>query len=270
MNCLRKKAIIFVIFLSFLCLCSSVCVNAEEETAPSFLIQREDLDQKFTYLKSKRSSFDTEKYHYENYYWRTNLGDTILLKLNYAGEIIDAFQDHPSWEGVANEKIVFVFSWFFNAIDRQVKGISFKEPNEIVEVLDSDESKGRLTESYKLGPFILDWNVTAKGGQGKYSAEYYTGLRDAINDLLMQDKLKQSAHDLIAKKVFKEERKKELITQVNKLVLSERLSFSKVRESLRKKGHAFPRSGKAIVVIGVIVGLIAALYFGMTYFMKKD
>jgi hypothetical protein len=192
---------------------------AVEEGTIDFLIAREDLPESFVYSQVKRSSFDSTHYRYENYYWRTNLGDSVWLKLQYEGEMINAFEGDPSWLGLDDATIIAKFSSFMTGVRKDVSLTQLKSAKEIVE---SITQNAKYSESYVFGPFGIEWTLNANEKNAKFSVDYFVELRNTVNQLLLNVKLRDAVHAFIEKRTDEGARAAELSKRVDDLFFSSR------------------------------------------------
>lgn len=240
----------------------------EANTERPLLIRQDDLADDYIYTQAKRTLFDSPEYRFENYYWKTPLGDSIWMDLKYAGEIIQAFSEHPTWRGVEDSQIIFSLSWFFNTIKRQVANLEPKPAKAIIEELTED---GVHRETYRLGPFTLDWKMRLATGHEKVSVAYFVQLREEIDSILMARKLKETTYSLIDRKLVDEERRKSIKTALDESFAREDLfTFGPTGKSARSlKARLASVDWQIVATILTILGVIIGFYFGFRHFFKS-
>lgn len=233
------------------------------------LIRKDDLPPDLVFTQAKRTLFDSPEYRFENYYWKTPLGDSIWMDLKYAGEIIQAFSEHPTWRGVEDSQIIFSLSWFFNTIKRQVANLEPKSAKTIIEELTED---GVHRETYRLGPFNLDWKMRLASGHEKVSVAYFVQLREEFNSILMARKLKETTYSLIDRKLVDEKRRKNIKTALDESFAREDLfTFGPTGKSARSLKARLARVDWQIVAtILTILGIIIGFYFGFRHFFRSQ
>jgi hypothetical protein len=276
---MSKRIGVFLTFFAVVFLCGFLIdlyaqgadspAGAPADEPRTLLIRKDDLSSAHVYTQAKPTLFDSPQYRFENYFWKTPLGDSIWLDLKYAGEIIDVFDGQATWKGIEDSQIIFALSWFFNSIKRQIKNVETLPVKTILEEL-TDEGVHR--ETYRLGPFSLDWKMRVAAGNEKLSVTYFTQLREEFNRLLIARKLQETTYSLVNRKVIDEKRRVQIKQALDESFERDDLfSFGPTGKSSRSLRARLARlDWQMVAFLLTIVGIIVGFYVGFRHFFKKQ